>query len=130
MTQTAIDERLRHHSSGLDSRDDAQAAKRMANDYVRRGLRRLDPNESIPFLCECDEPDCFEAVWMKGVVFDRIRGRGGRVWGDGHQSATPMLAVRLGLDRASSPQAFDQAARVSIQLHGGHQNLAGDDECT
>jgi hypothetical protein len=47
----------------------------MANEYMRDGLRRLDPNEAIPFFCECDEGDCFAAVWLKGVTFDQIRGR-------------------------------------------------------
>lgn len=53
--------------------DDPQARKRTANDFMRQGLQRLDSDEPIPFLCECDHADCFATIWLKGMAFDRIR---------------------------------------------------------
>ena len=56
------------------SRDSAHARKRQTNDYMRHGLQRLDPNEAIPFFCECDDPDCFAAVWLTGLAYDQLGG--------------------------------------------------------
>ena len=55
---------------------------------MREGLHRLDRNERIPFVCECDEWECFGAVWLKAVAFDRIRSKpGDRVLIAAHGSA-------------------------------------------
>ncbi len=76
MTETVTSQD--HLAAGLPawawpSRDDPYARKRTANDYMRDGLRRLDPDELIPFFCECDLSDCFAAVWLSGGRFDEIR---------------------------------------------------------
>lgn len=55
------------------SRDAPASRKRQANEFMRDGLRRYDPNEPIPFFCECPHPDCFRIVWLNGVAYDRLR---------------------------------------------------------
>jgi hypothetical protein len=52
-----------------------QLRKRVANDYMRHGLRRLDPNDEIPFFCECDRDDCFASVWLTGLAYDRLSSK-------------------------------------------------------
>ncbi len=58
------------------SRDAARSRKRVANNYMRDGLRQLDQADLIPFFCECDRPDCFAVVWLTGTAFDRTRAGG------------------------------------------------------
>ena len=47
--------------------------KRGVNNMMREGLRAHDPNEPIPFFCECDSKDCYEAVWRTGLQYDEAR---------------------------------------------------------
>ena len=56
-------------------RDQPAEHKRRANDFMRDGLRALDPDEQIPFFCECDRSDCFAPIWLTGSVYDRTRTR-------------------------------------------------------
>ncbi len=49
------------------------ALKRVINDTMRDGLRAQSPREPIPFFCECDKRDCFEAVWRTGPQYDDAR---------------------------------------------------------
>lgn len=50
-----------------------RARRRRANDYMRDALRLLDPDETIPFFCECDRAECFAIVWLTSRRFDRVR---------------------------------------------------------
>ena len=52
---------------------DPTARKRQVNDMMRDGLRAQNPNEPIPFFCECDSKDCFEVVWRTGLQYDEAR---------------------------------------------------------
>jgi hypothetical protein len=52
-----------------------QLRKRVANDYMRHSLGRLDANEEIPFFCECHRADCFVSVWLTGLTYDRLSSR-------------------------------------------------------
>ncbi len=55
-------------------RPDPSEHKRQVNEHMRHALRRLDPNEQIPFFCECEREDCFRTVWLIGVAYDgRLR---------------------------------------------------------
>lgn len=47
------------------------ALKRRVNQEIREGY---DAGwEAIPFLCECEAADCFEAVWLSGDEYDARR---------------------------------------------------------
>ncbi len=76
MTNTANPRtpRAHVHATGWPSLDSVHVRKRRANNYMRQALQRLDPNEAIPFFCECDDPDCFVAVWLTRSAYDRLRG--------------------------------------------------------
>ncbi len=65
----------RHHrpATGWPSGESAHSRKRRANHYMRHGLERLDPDEAIPFFCECDDPDCFAPAWLTRQAYDRLR---------------------------------------------------------
>ena len=54
-------------------RGDPSEHKRQVNEHARHGFPRVDPNEQIPFLCECERADCFRTVWINGVGYDRLR---------------------------------------------------------
>lgn len=50
-----------------------RSRKRRANEYMRDALRLLDPDDMIPFFCECGHTDCSATVWLTGRRFDRMR---------------------------------------------------------
>jgi hypothetical protein len=52
---------------------DPATQKRRINDMMREGLQAQDPNEPIPFFCECDSKDCFDVVWRTGPQYDEAR---------------------------------------------------------
>jgi len=52
-----------------------RSRKRQANQYMRDALRLLDPDELIPFFCECEDTECFATVWLTSRDFDRARAR-------------------------------------------------------
>jgi hypothetical protein len=55
-------------------RDEPAARKSRINNFMRDGLRKLDPDEQIPFFCECNSRDCFSTVWVSRRTLERIRG--------------------------------------------------------
>lgn len=71
-------------SAEWPSRDTPYARKREANDYMRQGLQRLDPDERIPFFCECGRPDCYAAVWLTSDAFDQARAGSSPVFARRH----------------------------------------------
>jgi hypothetical protein len=64
--------RRRVPGSGTWSNDVA-SRKRRANELMRRGLRQFDPTEPIPFFCECQDPGCYQAVWLTGSEYEERR---------------------------------------------------------
>ncbi len=77
------------HVTDRLSRDSTHERKRRANHYMRHGLRRLDPNEAIPFFCECGRPECFAAVWLTGLAYDQLRGTSAaRILSPAHRKRT------------------------------------------
>jgi hypothetical protein len=46
---------------------------RRVNDLMREGLRRRVSDDPIAFFCECDDPDCFQPVWLTGGEYDLRR---------------------------------------------------------
>lgn len=47
--------------------------KRAANESLRRGLGQLEPDEPIPFLCECHRAGCLDIVWLSTADYDERR---------------------------------------------------------
>jgi hypothetical protein len=56
----------------------AASRKRRANEFMRDGLTQLDPEQPIPFFCECGRLRCYQAVWLSGDEFDAVREDGRR----------------------------------------------------
>jgi hypothetical protein len=76
MIQTRHDSDLRPNRRADWPRSDNPAARKTRiNNYIREGLGKLDTDEPIPFVCECNSSDCFSTVWASVRKFDRIRGR-------------------------------------------------------
>lgn len=50
--------------------------KRRLNTAIREGM--TGAAETIPFVCECDTPGCFSAVWLVAGDFDA--GRDDPAW--------------------------------------------------
>lgn len=51
-----------------------------ANDIIREEVERwLDPDEKIAFVCECDDGDCYRAVWLTRAEYDELRADHERV---------------------------------------------------
>ena len=45
-----------------------------ANEIIRKDVaRRLGLMELIAFVCECDESDCYRAVWLTQADYDELR---------------------------------------------------------
>jgi hypothetical protein len=75
---------------------DPGSFKRYANELMRESLRKRDPEELIPFFCECDRADCFASVWLTGRTYDRLRkhpGEGPRAHRNARLSAVSRFEV-------------------------------------
>ncbi len=71
--------------------DAIRSRKRQANRYMRDALRLLDPDELIPFFCECGRTECSATVWVTGRDFDRARATPDRAL-SAHGNALPIPA--------------------------------------
>lgn len=77
----AADSRRNRRSTarGGDAEDTTPAdhlsptALRQVNDLMREGLRNRGPAEPIAFFCECDDPSCYQAVWLRLGEYDALR---------------------------------------------------------
>ncbi len=52
-----------------------ESAFRAANDRMRRlaESHRFEPNQGVPFLCECADPGCREIVMLSIEDYERLR---------------------------------------------------------
>ena len=51
-----------------------EARFRDANEKIEGAFERLEPNtHSIPFVCECGRPDCFQIVRLTFEEYERVR---------------------------------------------------------
>jgi hypothetical protein len=46
-------------------------SKRQVNELMR--LRNRGDREQIPFICECADECCYQAVWLTGPEYDQAR---------------------------------------------------------
>lgn len=93
MIETRHNSDLRPDTCADWPRTDRPASRKTRiNNFIREGFGRLDTDEPIPFLCECDSSDCFSTVWASEHTFDHIRGRRDR-WLSAHERTTAPAAV-------------------------------------
>jgi len=58
-------------------RAENEAAFRDANEHIRAAERELDPPlDRVPYLCECDDVGCREAIRLTAPEYERVRGDG------------------------------------------------------
>jgi hypothetical protein len=52
-----------------------QSRFRRSNDRLRRAADsyRFEASDRLPFLCECADPGCFEAVMLSLAEYERVR---------------------------------------------------------
>jgi hypothetical protein len=50
---------------------------RAANERIREAARTMQPPvERVPFLCECEEPDCHEPILLSAEEYELVRSDG------------------------------------------------------
>jgi hypothetical protein len=78
-----------------DRRTRNEAAFRDANEGIRESELRLNPPlAEVPYLCECDDPDCREIVLLSADEYERVRAHGRRfVLVSGHDDGNPVVAA-------------------------------------
>ena len=57
----------------------AERRKAGVNVRLRGVLSRLPSDSEVPFVCECEDPECLGRVYLTLVEFDRRRSRGDSV---------------------------------------------------
>ena len=57
-----------------------QSRFRRTNERLERAARshRFEPGDRLPFLCECADPSCFEAVWLCIAEYEQVRANSNR----------------------------------------------------
>jgi hypothetical protein len=67
-------------STRVTARDEEERAAneatfREANERIRRTQRELGlPGDRVPFLCECDDPQCRVPILLTEGEYERVRG--------------------------------------------------------
>jgi hypothetical protein len=56
-----------------EKRIENEAAFRAANERIKESLSGLEVRGRIPFVCECGDPDCLEAVELTRDAYEKIR---------------------------------------------------------
>ena len=60
-----------------EKRAENEATFREANEQIRAAERELDPPlERVPYLCECDDVLCREAIPLTATEYERVREDG------------------------------------------------------
>jgi hypothetical protein len=60
-----------------EKRAENEAAFRDANEHIRAAERELDPPlDRVPYLCECDDVRCREAIRLTAAEYERVRADG------------------------------------------------------
>jgi hypothetical protein len=65
-----LDEEARAHKLAAN-----QSRFRRSNERLERAAHshRFDAADRVPFLCECADPDCFEAVMLSIAEYEQVR---------------------------------------------------------
>lgn len=76
------------YANAMSAEDEARAHKlaanqsrfRRSNERLERAAysHRFERTDRLPFLCECADPGCFEAVMLSIEEYERVRGHPSR----------------------------------------------------
>ena len=57
-----------------------QSRFRRLNERLQRAAysHRFEAGDRVPFLCECADPGCFEAVWLSMAEYEQVRAHPSR----------------------------------------------------
>jgi hypothetical protein len=80
------DEEARAHKFAAN-----QSRFRRSNERLQRAARShgFKADDRVPFLCECADPGCFEAVWLSPNEYEQVRAYPSRfVLVAGHEEDT------------------------------------------
>lgn len=71
----SVDEEARVHKLAAN-----QSRFRRANERLERAAHshRFEATDRLPFLCECADPGCFEAVWLSISEYEQVRAHPSR----------------------------------------------------
>jgi hypothetical protein len=66
----SLDQEARVHKLAAN-----QSRFRRSNDRLKRAAQshRSEASDRLPFLCECADPGCFEAVMLSIAEYERVR---------------------------------------------------------
>lgn len=81
----SVDEEARAHKLAAN-----QSRFRRTNERLERAAysHRFEATDRLPFLCECADPGCFEAVWLSIAEYEQVRAHPSRfVLVAGHEEA-------------------------------------------
>jgi hypothetical protein len=80
----AADEEARAHKLAAN-----QSRFRRSNERLQRAAysHRFEAADRVPFLCECADPGCFEAVMLSMEEYERVRKPSRFVLVAGHEDA-------------------------------------------
>ena len=95
---------------------------REANERIRGRARELDFDSTVPFLCECGDPQCHEIVRLPPADYERVRKRGTSfLVAPGHDRAEgPSSRVRERRDGYAIVEKVDEAGDVARSLDPRH----------
>ena len=81
----SVDEEARAHKLAAN-----ESRFRRSNERLERAAysHRFETTDRLPFLCECADPGCFEAVWLRIAEYEQVRAHPTRfVLVAGHEEA-------------------------------------------
>jgi hypothetical protein len=61
-----------------DKRTENEAVFRTANERLKDRLSGIESNGQFPFICECSDAGCLEAVELTIPVYEQVRAQGER----------------------------------------------------
>lgn len=104
----SVDEEARAHKLAA-----SQSRFRRTNERLERAAysHRFEAADRLPFLCECADPGCFEAVWLSMAEYERVRAHPSRfVLVAGHED--PETAP----SGSSKPKTATRSSRRLVEL--------------
>jgi hypothetical protein len=92
------------------------ATFRKANESIAGAARQLVPDDRVPFICECADPDCREIVQLTLAEYEGVRSHPVRfVTASGHEEGEHATVVETG-DGYVVVQKKGEAGAVAAEL--------------
>jgi len=74
------------HAGAVDAAGHTSQQIRDANELIREGLRHADASYKVAFLCECEDPSCYDAVWLTCAEYEQRRAASQPLIVPGHRA--------------------------------------------